>query len=71
MPDPDPEKRGGGGGGGGGGRSPKKIFSALQASIWSKIKEGRAPGPRALPLDPSLRVKKGSPARLKTTDRVV
>ena len=37
MPDSDLERRGGGGG------LPKKIFSALRASVWSKNKEG--PGP--------------------------
>ena len=36
--------------GGGGGRSPKKIFSALRASVWSKNKGGEgglspSPGP--------------------------
>ena len=68
MPDPDPERRGGGGG-----RSPQKTFSALPASIWSKIKGGRGPGPRARPLDPPLRVKvkKGSAASVKTTEQVV
>ena len=38
---PDPEIRGGG-------RSPKRFFSALQASVWSKNKGG---APRAPPLD--------------------
>ena len=58
MPDPDPEIRGG---------------EALPASIWSKIKGGRGPGPRARPLDPPLRVKvkKGSAASVKTTEQVV
>ena len=44
MPDPDLEIRGGGWAG----RSPKKLFSALRASVWSKNKGGgwgRAPGP--------------------------
>ena len=42
MPDPDFEIRGGGGGGhpGRGGQSPKKICSALWASVWSKNKGG-------------------------------
>ena len=42
----------GGGGGssrpldkGGGGRSPKKMFSALRASVWSKKKGAGPPGP--------------------------
>ena len=30
---------------GGGGRSPKKLVSALWASVWSKNKGGRGPGP--------------------------
>ena len=63
MPDPDPEM--------GGGRSPQKTFSALRASIWSKIKRGRGRGSRAPPLDPPLRVKKGSAASVKTTEQVV
>ena len=29
----------------GGGRSPQKIVSALWASVWSKNKGGRGPGP--------------------------
>ena len=33
------------GGGGGRGRSPKKLFSALRASVWSQNKGGRPPGP--------------------------
>ena len=37
VPDPDLEI---GAWGGGGGRSPKKIFLALQASVWSKNKGG-------------------------------
>ena len=37
---PDPEIRGGGRG-----QSPKKVFSALQTSVWSKNQGGRAPGP--------------------------
>ena len=55
MPDLDIEIKGGGGGGGeqssrpldneGGGRSPKKIFSALWDSVWSKNKGGRGAGP--------------------------
>ena len=47
---PDPDIRGGGGGGG---RAPKKSFSALRASFWSKNKRG----PRAPSLDPLLVVK--------------
>ena len=39
---PDPEIRGGEGGVRGG-RSPKRFFSVLRASFWSKNKEG--PGP--------------------------
>ena len=49
------DKGGGGGGGrgrssrpwdkGGGGQSPKKVFSALQTSVWSKIRGGGPPGP--------------------------
>ena len=65
MPDPDPEMGGGGGG------APQKAFSALRASIWSKIKRGRGRGSRAPPLDPPLRVKKGSAASVKTTEQVV
>ena len=42
VPDPDLEVRGGGG------SLRKKIFSALQASVWSKNKEGGGP-PRSLP----------------------
>ena len=34
-------------------RAPKKIFSALRASVWSKNKGG--PAPRATPLDLTLR----------------
>ena len=46
---PDPEIMGRGGGGGGGGYlSPKKIFSALRASVWSNNKEGGW-APRPLP----------------------
>ena len=54
VADPDFQRRGAGGGGGshldpqireGGGRSPKKIFSALQASVWSKNKGGGGAGP--------------------------
>ena len=41
---PDPEIRGGGG-------SPKKFFSALRASFWSKNKRG----PRPLDLLPWIR----------------
>ena len=50
VPDPDLEIRGGGGGGrssrplDSGERSPKKVFSALRASVWSKNKGG-GPGP--------------------------
>ena len=59
MPEPDFEIRGGGGSGHpdpqirGGGRSPKKLFWALRASVWSKSKgaqKGRVP-----PLDPPLK----------------
>ena len=42
---PDPEIRGGG-------QSPKKVFSALQTSVWSKNQGGA--GPRAPPLNPPL-----------------
>ena len=37
-------------------RSPKELFSALRASVWSKNKGGggRARVPRASPLDPPL-----------------
>ena len=53
VADPDFQRRGAGGGGGShldpqireGGRSPKKIFSALQASVWSKNKGGGGAGP--------------------------
>ena len=56
MQDPDLRDKGGGGGGGrssgpldkAGGRSPKKIFSALRASVWTKNKGGGGgapPGP--------------------------
>ena len=39
VPDPDLEIKGGGGvGGGKRRRSPKKLFSALRASVWSKNK---------------------------------
>ena len=38
---------------GGGGAVLKNLFSAVQASVWSKIK-GRGPPPRAPPLDPPL-----------------
>ena len=48
MLDADLEIRGGGGEGGGGG-SPKKFFPSLQASIWSKNKEG-GPDPTGLSL---------------------
>ena len=47
MPDPDLEV--------GGGQSPKKNFSALQASVWSKNKEGGGP-PWVSPLDPPLKL---------------
>ena len=57
MPDPDLEIRGGGGGWGESSRpldkreevgvgSPKNIFSALRASVWSKNKGG-GPSPRS------------------------
>ena len=47
---PDPEIMGRGGGRGEGCLSPKKIFTALRASVWSNNKGGvrgvgRAPGP--------------------------
>ena len=50
VPDPDLEIRRGRSSRlldkGGGGQSPKKIFSALRASVWSKNKgEGRGPSP--------------------------
>ena len=49
MPDTDLEIRGGVVIQSGGGQSPKKIFLALRASVWSKNKsEGRQ-----VPLDPS------------------
>ena len=57
MADPDLQITGGGGvhprpeiREGEGGRPPKKIFSALRASFWSKNKGGS----RAPPLDPPL-----------------
>ena len=43
VPDPDLEI-GGGGGGEGGGRSPKEIFLALRASVWSKKRGSGHPG---------------------------
>ena len=50
VPTPDLEIRAGEGGGGvgGRGRSPKKIYSALQASVWSRNKRGGGPS-RPLP----------------------
>ena len=39
-------------GGGVGGRSPKEVFLALRASVWSKNKGGG--GTWAIPLDPPL-----------------
>ena len=62
APDPDIEIDGGPGhpdpytrGGGGGCVSPKKLFSALWASVWSKkIGETGPPRPRAPPRDPPL-----------------
>ena len=51
VPGPDREMRCGGGGSNlqtlrkGGGPVSKKFFSVLQASVWSKNKEGRAPCP--------------------------
>ena len=63
VADPDLQIRGGGGGKGGhpdpeirgeGGWSPKKFFSALQASVWSKNKGGGGRAPWAPPLDPPL-----------------
>jgi len=60
VPDPDLEIRGGAllsrpldKKGKGGGGTPKKLFSALRASVWSK-NEGRGRTPRAPPLDPPL-----------------
>ena len=57
VADPDIQIRGGGGGcqpdpeiRGGGARSPKKFYSALRASVWSKNK-GRSGG-EPPPLDP-------------------
>ena len=55
MPDSDLEMGGRAGGGGGerekvGGRSPKEVFLALRASVWSKNKGGTW----AIPLDPPL-----------------
>ena len=48
VPDPDLEMGGGGGSSrpfdGGGGWFPKKIFLALQASVWSKNKGGGRAG---------------------------
>ena len=59
MPNPDLEIRGGGGGGDRSSRPsqkrgipPQKIFSALQASVWSKNRGTWAP--RSPPLDPPL-----------------
>ena len=66
MADPDFEIRGGEGGGVGGGhpdpeirgrtRSPKKFFSVLRASFWSKNKRwgGGGRAPRAPPQDPPV-----------------
>ena len=51
---PDPEIREG--------RSPKKVFSTVRASFWSKNKGGPGP-PRAPPLDPPL-LYKGVPPGL-------
>ena len=44
MPDPDFEIRGGRGSSWEGGQSPKKICSALWASVWSKNKGGPSCG---------------------------
>ena len=52
-----PSAKGGGGGGGvkgGRGQSPKKILSALWASVWSKNKGGGPEDPTP-PLDPPLK----------------
>ena len=57
---PDREIRGGGGDG----AISKNLFSALQASVWSKIK-GRGPPPRAPPLDPPLAFAMQLPLPLK------
>ena len=65
VPDPEPEIKGGEDG------LQKTIISAFQAFIWSKIKGWSGRGPRAPLLDPPLRVKKGSAASVKTTERVV
>ena len=49
---PDPEIMGRGGGGEGGEEGclpPKKIFSALRASVWSNNRGGRAPRPLPSP----------------------
>ena len=52
------------GGGGGRGAVSKNLFSAVQASVWSKIK-GRGPPPRAPPLDPPLAFAMQLPLPLK------
>ena len=48
---PDPEIMGRGGGGEEGCLSPKKIFSALRASVWSNNKGGSGPPGPSPPLD--------------------
>ena len=63
VADPDLQIRDKGGGGGDrasrapGAWSPKKFFSALRVSLWSKQKAGAnppPPHPRGYPLDPQL-----------------
>ena len=64
MPDPDLEIRGRGDRSSRpldreeGSRSPKKIFSALRVSVWSK-NNGWLGAPRASPLDPPLNKTQG------------
>ena len=50
-PDPEIMGRGGGRGGEEGCLSPKKIFSALRASVWSNNKAGSGPPGPSPPLD--------------------
>ena len=56
MPDPYLEMGGGGGGRWRRAQSPKKFFSDLRASVWSKNKEGGRPPPQAPRLDPPLEI---------------